>query len=192
MEITDFFKTPGQFLDDFLKSYPELDKFDADLIEDISCNISAADLFSYHIDDIKSFIEKTDDPKKLVLLFYMIFDEYGCEAQSPLIALDIYIKLYPKIKDHLEDTNKLVCKSLSNGFEAKSLVEVALKKTSDPEQMILLLTTLNRYKYYNSIKEIFKNPKDLFDICVSKYKSKKKDIEINENNCRCPKPLLEI
>ncbi len=189
--ITDFFKTPGEFLDDFLKSYPEINEFNAKLIADASLNISIADLFSYHIDDIKSFIEKTDDPKKLVLLFYVIFDGWGCEAQSPLVALDIYIKLCPKIKDHLKDTNEIVCKSLSKGFKIDSLVG-ALRETDDPEKMILLLNTLNQYKYYDEIKKIFKDPKDLFDICVSKYKSKENNFEINENNCRCPEPLLKI
>ncbi len=191
VNITDFFKTPGEFLDGFLKNYPEIDKFDAKSIKRASYNISAADLFSYHIDDIKSFIEKTDDPKKLVLLFYMIFKRDSCTAQSPLVALDIYIKLCPKIKDHLEDTNEIVRKSLSKGFETESLVK-ALKKTSDPEQMILLINVLNEYLRYNDIKKIFKNPKDLFDICVNKYKSKENNFEINENNCRCPEPLLKI
>ena len=191
VEITNFFKTPDEFLDDFLKSYPELDKFDANSIEDISRNISAADLFSYHIDDIKSFIEKTNDPKKLVLLFYMIFNEYGCKAQSPLVVLDIYVKLRPKIKDYLNDTDKKVYKSLANAFFKEQLTS-DLKKTNDPEQMILLLTALNSYKHREQVKQIFDNPKDLFDVCVKKYKSKEKDIEINENNCRCPKPLLEI
>ena len=192
--ITDFFKTPGEFLDSCLKINPKIGKFDAELIEDISSCINLYDLFLYPIDEIKHFIENTNDPNKLVLLFYTIFDEYGDHFKniSPLDILDIYIKLYPKIKDHLKDTDKKVYKGLRQNFKAKQLA-TALKNTDDPKKMILLLNTLNLdYCRIEDIKEMFNNPKDLFDACVGKYKSKDKNIEINEANCKCPQPLLNI
>ena len=145
----------------------------------------------YPIEEIKNFIKKTNDPKKLVLLFNMIFSKNGCRAQPLLVALDIYMELCPNIKDYLENMDKSLYGSLSKGFKIESLVK-ALKETNDPKQMILLLNTLNQHKYYDKIKGIFKNPKDLFDICVNKCKLKENNLEINENNCKCPEPLLKI
>lgn len=195
--ITEFFKTPDKFLDNVLKDHGVIGESDAKKIEKIkkvSQNIDLHDLFLYPINEIKSFIEKTDDPNKLVLLFYTISKRSSNLSKifkSPLDILDIYMELHPKIKNHLKDTNLKVLESLTKSFTTEQLTG-ALKETNDPEKMILLINALNSYKHHKRIKQIFKNPKDLFDACVKKYKSKEKNIEINDANCKCPQPLLNI
>lgn len=194
VNITDVFKTPDEFLDNVLKCHEIINECDAKQIEGVSQYININDFFSYSIDKIKDFIENTNDPNKLVLLFYTIFNKYGdhFKNMSPLDILDIYIKLYPNIKSYLNETDQSVYESLRNGFETNQLA-AALKETDDPKKMILLLNTLNSYTVkLENIKEIFSDPKDLFDACVGKYKSKDKNIEINEANCKCPQPLLNI
>ena len=191
VDIVNFFKTPGEFLDNFLKDYGIIGEFDANKIEEVSYHINFRDLCLYSIDKIQALIRNTDDPNKLALLFYAITENSSILLKSPLEALDLYMELHSKIKDYLNDTDKKVYKSLANGFKTEQLTR-ALKETDDPKKMMLLINALNSYRFYEDIKRIFEDPKQLFDICVGKYKSKEKNIEINKNNCKCPEPLLNI
>lgn len=124
--ITELFQTLDECLDYFLRIYPEIKESNVSSLERISWHINFNDVFPYPVVKIKDFIDNTNDYKKLVLLFYMIFYRRARNletSESPFDLLDIYTKLYPKIKNYLQkkDTDKLVGKCLANISNAEQL-----------------------------------------------------------------------